>query len=39
VFGNVERKKKIILEVFCLFDIIEEERALGAKERMKKANC
>jgi hypothetical protein len=37
VFGNVGRKKKILLEELCAFDIIEEERALGDKERMKKA--
>jgi hypothetical protein len=29
VFGNVERKKKILLEELRVFDIIEEERALG----------
>jgi hypothetical protein len=37
VFGNVERKKKIILEELPVFDIIEEKRSLGAKDCMKKA--
>jgi hypothetical protein len=36
VFGNVERKKKILLEELQVFDIIEEERALGFEERIKK---
>jgi hypothetical protein len=35
VFGDVGRKKKIFWEE--VFDIIEEERALGDEERMKKA--
>jgi hypothetical protein len=25
VFGNIERKKKILLEELCVFDIIEKE--------------
>lgn len=33
VFVNVERKKKILLEELCVFDFIEEERALGVEER------
>jgi hypothetical protein len=33
VFGNVERKKKILLEELHVFDIIEEERALGVEEK------
>ena len=37
MFGNVERKKKIILEELPVFDIIEEKRSLGAKDCMKKA--
>jgi hypothetical protein len=37
VFGNVERKKKILLEELHVFDIVEEERTLGVKERIKKA--
>jgi hypothetical protein len=36
VFDDVERKKKISLEELHVFDIIEEERALGVEERMKK---
>jgi hypothetical protein len=37
VFGNVKRKKKILLEELHVFDITEEERAVGVEERMKKA--
>jgi len=37
VFGNVERRKKILLEELRVFDIVEEERALGVEESMKKA--
>jgi len=37
MFGNVRRKRKILLEEVWAFDIIEEERALGHEERMKKA--
>jgi hypothetical protein len=33
--GNIERKKKSFLERLCVFDVIEEERAFGAKELMK----
>jgi hypothetical protein len=36
VSDNVQRKKKILLEEMCVFDIIEQERALGVEERMKK---
>jgi hypothetical protein len=35
VFSDVGRKKKILLEEVCAFDAIEEERALGDKERRK----
>jgi hypothetical protein len=35
VFGDVGRKKKILLEELCAFDIVEEKRALGEKKRMK----
>jgi hypothetical protein len=34
VFGNVERKKKILLEELRVFGIIEEESALGVEERV-----
>jgi hypothetical protein len=34
--GNVERKKKILLEELRVFDIIEEEKALGVEEKMRK---
>jgi hypothetical protein len=38
VFGDVERKKKILgEEELSIFDIVEEERALGDEERKKKA--
>lgn len=37
MFGNVERKKKILLEELCVFAILEEERALDIEEKMKKA--
>jgi hypothetical protein len=37
VFGDVGRKKKILLEELCAFDIVEEKRALGEKKRMKQA--
>jgi hypothetical protein len=37
VFGNVEWKKKILLEELCVFEVLEEERALGFEEKMKKA--
>jgi hypothetical protein len=36
VFGNVERKKKFVLEDLHVLDIVEEDRALGVEERMKK---
>ena len=36
VFGDIGIKKKIILEEVCAFDTIEEVRALGDEERMKK---
>jgi hypothetical protein len=36
VFGDVGRKKKILLEEVCAVDTIEEERTLGDKERRKK---
>jgi hypothetical protein len=36
IFGNVERKK-IPLQELHVFYVIEEERALGAEEKMKKA--
>ena len=35
LFGDVGRKKKILLEELCVFDIVEEERALGEKKIMK----
>jgi hypothetical protein len=35
VFGDVGRKKKILLEEVCAFDTIEEERTLGDEERRK----
>ena len=35
VFGDVERKKKILWEEVCVVDIIEEVRALDDEERMK----
>jgi hypothetical protein len=37
VFGNVGRKKKILLEELCAFDIVEEVRAFDDEEKMKKA--
>jgi hypothetical protein len=37
VFGNVGRKKKILLEELRVLEIFEEEGALGDKERLKKA--
>jgi hypothetical protein len=37
IFGNVERKKKILLQELHVLDVIEEERALGVEEKMKKA--
>ena len=37
MFGNIKRKKKIVLEELHVFDITEEKRALGVEERMKKA--
>jgi hypothetical protein len=37
VFGDVGRKREILLEEVCAFDIIEEERALCHEERMRKA--
>jgi hypothetical protein len=37
VFGNVDRKKRILLEELCVFDVLEEERALGVEEKIKKA--
>jgi hypothetical protein len=37
VFGDIGRKRKILLEEFCAFDIIEEQRALGHEEKMRKA--
>jgi len=36
VFGEVGRKKKILLEEVCAFNTIEEERTLGDEERRKK---
>jgi hypothetical protein len=37
VFGNVEQKKKILLEELHIFEVLEEERALGVvvEENMK----
>jgi hypothetical protein len=37
VFGNVERKKKILLEELYVFGILEQERALCVAKSMKKA--
>jgi hypothetical protein len=34
VFGNVERKKKILLEELHVFDSIEKVGVLGVEERM-----
>jgi hypothetical protein len=36
VFGNVERKRKILLEELRVLDAFEEESALGVEEKMKK---
>jgi len=36
IFGNVERKKKLLLEELHVLDVLEEERALGVEEKMKK---
>jgi hypothetical protein len=33
----IKKKKKILLEELCDFDIIDKERALGVEERMKEA--
>jgi hypothetical protein len=35
IFGKVDRKKKILLEELCVFDVLEEEKALGVEEKMK----
>jgi hypothetical protein len=35
MFGNVDGKKKILLEELCVFDVLEEEKALGVEEKMK----
>jgi hypothetical protein len=37
VFGNVERKKKILLEELHVRDVLEERRDLGVEAKMKKA--
>jgi hypothetical protein len=37
VFGNVERNKRIIVEDLRAFDVLEEGRALGGEELLKKA--
>jgi hypothetical protein len=37
VFGNVERKKKILLKELRVFNVIEEIRALSSEEILKKA--
>jgi hypothetical protein len=37
LYGNVGRKKKIILEELRVRQIVEKERALGYEERVKKA--
>jgi hypothetical protein len=37
LFGNVDRKKRILLEELRVFDVIEKERALGVEEKIKKA--
>ena len=34
MFGNVDRKKKILLKEL-LFYVLEEEKALGVEEKMK----
>jgi len=34
--GNVERKKKVLLEELHVFDVLEEERVLGVEEKLKK---
>ena len=36
MFVHVERKKKILMEELCVFDMIEEERDFGVEERLKK---
>ena len=36
MFGNAERKKKILLEELHVFYVLEEERALGIEEKIKK---
>ena len=36
MFDYVERKRKILLEELHVFDIIEEERAFGIDDRVKK---
>ena len=36
MFGDVGRKKKILLEEACAVDTIEEERTLGDEEGRKK---
>jgi hypothetical protein len=37
VFGNVELKKRNLLEELQVFDVIEDGRALGTEEKSKKA--
>jgi hypothetical protein len=36
VFDNVERKNNILLEKLHVFDVLEEERALGVEEKLEK---
>ena len=33
MFGNVDRTKKILLEELCVFDVLEEEKALGVRRK------
>lgn len=37
MFGNVKRKKRNLLEELRVFDVIEDGRALGTKEKSKNA--